>query len=90
MIGVYASAEDAEHARQRVADQPGFSDLPDGFLVSRFEVGQDHWTEGYVTVTHESLLREFGSAPDAEPGAAPDPAGTRFFVTCSHPRPPVR
>jgi hypothetical protein len=72
LIGVYASAEDAERAKQRVANQPGFRDLPEGFQVSRYEVGQDHWTEGYVTVTHESLIREFRAAPDAETGAAAD------------------
>ena len=60
LIGVYASADDAERARLRVLPQPGFRDSPDGFHVSRYKVGHDHWTEGYVTETHESLLRRFG------------------------------
>ena len=72
LIGVDASTEDAEQAKQRVSDQPGFCKLPEGFQVSRYKVGRDHWTEGYFTVTQESLLREFGVTQDAEPGAAPD------------------
>ena len=71
LIGVYASAEDAEQAKQRMLPQPGFRELPDGFQVIRYEIGRDHWTEGYVTVTHESLLREFGEQPDAEPLSDP-------------------
>jgi homoserine kinase type II len=72
LIGVYASAEDAERAKRRVLPQPGFRDLPEGFQVSRYEVGRDHWTEGYVTVTPESLMRQFGGAPEAEQNAAAD------------------
>ena len=65
LIGVYATAQDAEQAKQRVLPQPGFRDLPDGFEICRYTVGEDQWTEGYVTVTHESLLREFGGSQDA-------------------------
>lgn len=50
LIGVYATAEDAEAARGRVCGQPGFRDIPEGFEVSQYEVGRDHWTEGYVTM----------------------------------------
>jgi hypothetical protein len=60
LIGVYSTAEDAEAARQRVLPQPGFRDLPEGFQVSRYTVGEDHWTEGYVTMTHEDAPREYG------------------------------
>jgi hypothetical protein len=50
MIGVYATTADAEAARQRVCGEPGFRDAPEGFEVSRYEVGRNHWTEGYVTM----------------------------------------
>jgi hypothetical protein len=60
LIGVYASAEDADLAKRRVQSQPGFRDCPEGFQVARYTVGQDHWTEGFVTVTPEQLLRDFG------------------------------
>jgi len=51
LIGVYATAEDAEAAKLRVQAKPGFRDLPEGFLVSPYTVGQDHWTEGYISWT---------------------------------------
>jgi hypothetical protein len=47
LIGVYATAEDAEAARLRALPRPGFRDLPEGFLVEEYVIGQDHWTEGY-------------------------------------------
>jgi hypothetical protein len=50
LIGIYASQADADEARTRVAGKPGFRDHPEGFEISPYEVGQDHWTEGYVTV----------------------------------------
>ena len=49
LVGVYATAEDAESARLRVRSQPGFRDSPEKFEVSRYEVGKDHWTEGYIS-----------------------------------------
>ena len=49
LIGVYATAEDAESARLRVLPQLGFRDSPEGFEVGRYVVGQDHWTEGYIS-----------------------------------------
>src|SRR4051795_244428 len=79
LIGVYASQEDAEAARLRVLLQPGFRDLPEGFQVSRYTMGEDHWTEGYVTVTHEVMLREFGEGP-ASLRAAADPAPPRRLL----------
>ena len=56
LIGVYASTEDAEAARLRVMPQPGFRDAPEGFLIDRYSVGEDHWTEGCITVTNEDVL----------------------------------
>jgi hypothetical protein len=48
-IGVYATREHAERAVERLKQQPGFRDSPQGFSVDRYEVGKDHWTEGFVT-----------------------------------------
>jgi len=50
-IGVYASIKDAEQAKKRLGVQPGFRDTPQGFQIEGHEVGRDHWTEGFVTVT---------------------------------------
>lgn len=52
LIGVYATEDEANSARERVENAPGFRDLPQGFQLDRYEVGRDHWTEGYVTVRH--------------------------------------
>ena len=60
MIGVYASRKDAEAAIERLRLQPGFIDHPrmvdpdaddrNGFYIDEYEIGEDNWTEGYVTV----------------------------------------
>lgn len=60
MIGVYATREDALEATRTLAKQPGFRELPhvtdyttddmQGFHVEEYEIGKDHWLEGYETV----------------------------------------
>ena len=47
-IGVYATHSDAQAAIDRLRDQPGFRDWPDGFCITEYEFGVDHWTEGFV------------------------------------------
>lgn len=49
LIGIYSTAELAEQARQRAAALPGFRDRPTGFIVDRYTLDRDHWTEGFVT-----------------------------------------
>lgn len=53
LIGVYESAFAARQAQTRVANQAGFRDHPEGFEVVAYEVGQDHWTEGYVVIDND-------------------------------------
>ena len=50
LIGVYSSEEEAQAARARLANKPGFSRNLDGFLIEAYELNKDHWTEGFVTV----------------------------------------
>lgn len=50
MIGVYSTEQLAWEAVVRLRLQPGFCDVPEGFYVSRYELNQDHWTEGFVTI----------------------------------------
>lgn len=50
LIGVYASLLDAQKAQQRTAVLSGFRDAPEGFVIDSYEVGMDHWCDGYVTV----------------------------------------
>ena len=49
LIGVYVSEADATAAQNRVKDQPGFSTCPEGFQIDKYEIGKDHWEEGYFT-----------------------------------------
>ena len=50
LIGVYATREDAEAAVRRLAQQPGFRDYQSGFHVNQYEIGKDHWSEGFVSL----------------------------------------
>ena len=65
-IGVYTSTDDAEQARDRSSLLPGFCNHPDGFHISEYEVGRDHWTNGFVTVDSDGSRRE----PPADSQAA--------------------
>jgi hypothetical protein len=49
MIGVYATEQLAQEAVERLRQQPGFCDAPEGFHISRYELNRDHWIEGYFT-----------------------------------------
>lgn len=60
MIGVYSNRAEAEQAVTRQSSLSGFRDHPhiidplrderqSGFYIDEYQVGQDHWTEGFVT-----------------------------------------
>jgi hypothetical protein len=49
LIGVYESREDAMAAISRLSDKPGFRENVDGFEVTEYLLGKDHWTEGYIS-----------------------------------------
>jgi len=51
MIGVYGSRSDAEAAVDRLVRQPGFREHPSGFHIDEYEIGKDHWVEGFVSLT---------------------------------------
>jgi hypothetical protein len=50
LIGVYETRAAAQLARKRVGSQPGFAENPKGFLIAKYKIGADGWTEGFVTV----------------------------------------
>jgi hypothetical protein len=50
LIGVYDSRGDAEAAATRLASKPGFREHPSGFHIAEFQIGKDHWTEGFSSV----------------------------------------
>lgn len=50
LIGVYPDEASARAAIERVAGKPGFAEHPEGFEISPYELGRDHWTEGFVVI----------------------------------------
>jgi hypothetical protein len=50
LIGVYRSEESAKGAIERLKDQPGFKDHPEGFQVYSRMLDEDSWTEGFAMV----------------------------------------
>lgn len=48
LIGVYRTEGDALAAKERLKNQPGFREYPTGFITAPYEIGRDHWTEGFV------------------------------------------
>lgn len=50
LIGVFSSMDHARAAQRQVQDQPGFRDLPEGFLISEMKVDRVEWREGFVTL----------------------------------------
>lgn len=64
-IGVYRSADSARSAVERLRKQPGFHDFPrivdaandsdeQGFYVDEYQLDEDHWVEGFVTLRHQA------------------------------------
>jgi hypothetical protein len=49
LIGVYATEEEASSAIERLKLRPGFCDYLEGFEIAPYEIGKDHWDEGYFT-----------------------------------------
>jgi homoserine kinase type II len=48
VIGIYSSDVQARAAIERLRQQPGFCDYPDGFCIDAYELDKDHWTEGFL------------------------------------------
>lgn len=48
-IGVYDSKESAEKAVERESLKAGFSETKEGFFIEGYQLGKDHWTEGFFT-----------------------------------------
>ncbi|OCG22465.1 hypothetical protein A9G11_07195 [Gilliamella sp. wkB108] len=47
-IGTYTSYELAEAAKNRVKDQPGFIDHPNGFFIDEYIIDKDYWEDGFT------------------------------------------
>jgi hypothetical protein len=51
-IGVYSSRESAQAAIVRLSNASGFSEAKTGFHIDEYQLDQDHWVEGYVTLAN--------------------------------------
>jgi hypothetical protein len=49
LIGIYSTENSAARAVNRLKDQPGFRDYPDGFKTDPYDVDKDHWAEGFAS-----------------------------------------
>jgi len=54
IIGAYKDEEAAEAAIARTMQLPGFKDEPDCFTIDGYTLGEDHWTEGFVSEPREA------------------------------------
>lgn len=52
-IGVYDSSESAEKAVERASLRAGFLESKEGFYIGEYQLGKDHWTEGFFTYLPE-------------------------------------
>lgn len=50
LIGVYGTEEYAKAAIERVKDQPGFRDYPQGFSAHEHVLNKDSWIGGFSRV----------------------------------------
>ena len=50
LIGVYATEREAQAAISRLQNLPGFKDSPEGFDIAVYEIGKDHWSEGFSQI----------------------------------------
>jgi len=48
LIGVYSSEVEAKAAIERVRNERGFADYPQGFEIHPYQLNRDHWTEGFT------------------------------------------
>ncbi len=50
LIGVYRTEDDAKAAIERLKFKSGFNETPEGFEISEYKLGVDHWTDGFIAV----------------------------------------
>jgi hypothetical protein len=50
LLGVYSSCERAEARKVEASALPGYRDFPDAFVIDRYEIDHDQWTQGFMIV----------------------------------------
>jgi len=48
LIGVYSTKDKAKAATRRLAEQVGFKDYPDGFIIGPMVLNRDYWATGFI------------------------------------------
>ena len=48
IVGIYRSLFEAQEARSRAVGLKGFRDEAAGFSIDPYELGVDHWRDGFV------------------------------------------
>lgn len=51
ILGVYSTHADASSAQQRALSEPGFKEHASGFTIDEYEIGKEHWEEGFRTIS---------------------------------------
>jgi hypothetical protein len=49
LLGVFKSEQDAKSSIQKYLELPGFKDAKEDFLIDKYELNKERWTEGYFT-----------------------------------------
>jgi len=49
LLGVYSSDALAKERIDSAKHLPGFSDEPDCFMIDKYKINNDEWSEGFVT-----------------------------------------
>lgn len=71
-VGVYSSLEKAQQAIERLRLLPGFMEKPEGFNIDEYTLNQDHWTEGFVTITSVEVPDIMGKWKTVQATELPD------------------
>lgn len=72
LIGVYSTNGQAELAITRLKDKSGFKFRPDAFEISEYELDQDNWTEGFVTMINIQVKRKDNSWTTVQAACLPN------------------
>jgi hypothetical protein len=56
LIGTYSSRDAAVAAIERLREQRGFRDHPEGWDIQQYILDDDHWEEGFVTAPDRNLV----------------------------------
>jgi len=47
LLGIFSTEDLAKLSIQEYLRLPGFIDYPDGFTISKYEINEPHWKEGF-------------------------------------------